>query len=370
MVIDLGGDAVTLGSLVAAFAMTSILAAPVWGTVADRVGMRTALLFSTVGIIVANVCLGLAESIFALLVLRIFAGAMDGNIGVLTAAVIEESAPDDRTQSMVYLNAVFSAGYIAGPLVAFSASILSVDALTFWICLSSGAISGFALLLLAFYRPVSESFSRRIEPNTCKPKGGFEDPIFSLPTLLVILAIYAFCQSAVNSMVSFWGDALFGWEVRGVSTTVLLISIAVVAAKICLLPKMLECLGTRCVIFFSAILALVAVTILLFVAGRPWIFVSSLVMLYAAASALIALATALLAAQVGAKTGRIGQRLGWGVASVGVGRVAAPVVLGTVFVTFGTEGTFLALFAVVAVLAIWILGALYVHRSGRRGYAT
>src|SRR5262245_52600108 len=75
-----GASPEAITSILGAYSLCQFIAAPGWGRLSDRYGRRVILLTSLAGACVSYVILGLADDLGWLLVSRILAGFMAGNI--------------------------------------------------------------------------------------------------------------------------------------------------------------------------------------------------------------------------------------------------------------------------------------------------
>lgn len=82
-----GAVALWSGALGAATGAMMFIFAPIWGSLADRYGMRTMLLRAVLGAMIVMFLQGLAQEAWQLLVLRAFQGAFAGTVGAATALV-------------------------------------------------------------------------------------------------------------------------------------------------------------------------------------------------------------------------------------------------------------------------------------------
>jgi predicted MFS family arabinose efflux permease len=105
----LGG---ALGSL---FSLCQAIASPIIGTLSDRYGRRTALLWSMVGNI-ASVALWCAAVDFrTFLASRIVGGLSEGNVQLAMAIATDISSDADRGKTMALVGACFSVAFTFGP---------------------------------------------------------------------------------------------------------------------------------------------------------------------------------------------------------------------------------------------------------------
>ena len=111
-----------LGSI---YSTLQFVFAPLWGRLSDRTGRRPILLISITGLALAYLVWVFAGSFVLLVVSRVVAGVMGGNISVATAAVADITGEKDRAKGMGMIGAAFGLGFILGP--AIGAMLSGVD---------------------------------------------------------------------------------------------------------------------------------------------------------------------------------------------------------------------------------------------------
>jgi predicted MFS family arabinose efflux permease len=122
-IVLLGG---ALGSL---FSLCQAIASPIIGTLSDRHGRRTALLWSMCGNM-ASVALWCAATDFrTFLASRVVGGLSEGNVQLALAIATDISTDQDRGKTMALVGACFSIAFTFGPaLGAWLANITTVAA--------------------------------------------------------------------------------------------------------------------------------------------------------------------------------------------------------------------------------------------------
>ncbi|KAL9136186.1 MAG: hypothetical protein Q9175_002619 [Cornicularia normoerica] len=155
-IVLLGG---ALGSL---FSFLQAIASPIIGTLSDKYGRRTALLWSMAGNI-ASVALWVAATDFrTFLVSRIVGGLSEGNVQLATAMAADVSDDKQRGATMALVGVSFSIAFTIGPaLGAALANIETVKSNPF------ATAAGFSLFLIVgetmylyFYLPETLPSSR------------------------------------------------------------------------------------------------------------------------------------------------------------------------------------------------------------------
>ncbi|KAI6862413.1 MFS general substrate transporter, partial [Hortaea werneckii] len=136
-IVLLGG---ALGSL---FSLCQAVASPVIGTLSDRYGRRTALLWSMMGNIASVALWCIATDFRTFLASRVVGGLSEGNVQLALAIATDISSDQDRGKTMAMVGACFSIAFTFGPaLGAALAQVTSVAANPF------ATAAGVSLLLI------------------------------------------------------------------------------------------------------------------------------------------------------------------------------------------------------------------------------
>lgn len=101
-----------LGSL---YGLLQFVFTPFWGSLSDRRGRRPILLLTLSGTLVATVLWVFAGSFAILIVARIMAGIMAGNIATASAALADCTESAQRIKVMGLIGAAIGLGFIFGP---------------------------------------------------------------------------------------------------------------------------------------------------------------------------------------------------------------------------------------------------------------
>jgi DHA1 family tetracycline resistance protein-like MFS transporter len=102
-------------ALMAVFSLMSMLSAPLWGRLSDRVGRRPVLMVSMAAAALAYLWLGFANALWMLFAARALAGVCAGNIAAAQAYVADVTTPENRAKGMGMIGAAFGIGFIIGP---------------------------------------------------------------------------------------------------------------------------------------------------------------------------------------------------------------------------------------------------------------
>lgn len=141
------------GMVFSAQAVTMMIAAPIWGAVADRRGRKLMLARATIGGAVIMVAMGLAQSAEQLVILRALQGAVTGVLAA-TNALVAASTPREHTgMALGTVNMARWVGVAGGPILGGLLGEAFGFRESFWI---TGALLGMAGLAVVFL--VQENF--------------------------------------------------------------------------------------------------------------------------------------------------------------------------------------------------------------------
>ena len=110
-----GAASLWLGVIFSVFALCQFLCAPVAGPLSDRWGRRPVLLVSQAAL-AANALLWMfAPNLTTLIVLRVVAGALAGNVSAANAYIGDVTPPEGRARAFGLVGAMFGLGFVVGP---------------------------------------------------------------------------------------------------------------------------------------------------------------------------------------------------------------------------------------------------------------
>jgi DHA1 family tetracycline resistance protein-like MFS transporter len=209
---DASPEQVTL--LMAVYSLMSLLAAPLWGRLSDRVGRRPVLLASLFAACLAYLWLGFASRLWMLFAARALAGAGAGNIAAAQAYIADITKPEDRARGMGLIGAAFGLGFIIGPALGgwlAGSDPATADVVTpAWV---AAGLSALALLGVLFLLRESLPRERRglgaAKGRLAALAEALRRPVLSRLMLIYFLVLLAF--SGMESTFALWAMAAFGW---------------------------------------------------------------------------------------------------------------------------------------------------------------
>jgi MFS transporter, DHA1 family, tetracycline resistance protein len=340
--------------ILGSYSLCQLLAAPVWGRLSDRFGRRPVLMTSLAGACLSYVVLGFAHSVGWLLLSRMLAGVMAGNIAAAFAYASDVSAPERRAATLGLVGAAIGVGFTLGqPIGGLLAGAQAASANFVAPAAVSAALSVLAIVIVRFVLPESHTAEHRaLHPDA--PRGGAWRLLRSRPTLaLLALSTLAvtYSQSILESIFAIWALGRYGLGPRAVGF--LLFSIALPALLMqgglvrVLAPRFgegrLASFGTLCYVLGLLCLALSH--------GLPQT-VAGLLLCGIGLGAYNPSASALASRQSGAHDR--GAVMGAYVASASLARVLGPFTSGALYAGFGPAAPFLV-GACVTLPAAWLV---------------
>lgn len=114
------------GILGALYSFLQFIAAPMWGSISDRIGRRPVLLVSLGGLALSYALWFFSGSFTVLIISRIIGGIMGGNISTATAVVADVTTTKNRSKGMAFIGIAFALGFVIGPAIGGILSLLDL----------------------------------------------------------------------------------------------------------------------------------------------------------------------------------------------------------------------------------------------------
>lgn len=198
--------------LFAIYSLMSMVAAPLWGRLSDRVGRRPVLMASMAAASLAYVGLALASALWMVLAARAFAGACAGNIAAAQAYIADVTPPEQRARGMGMIGAAFGLGFIIGPVLGgliAGNDLATADLRTPGFI--AAALSFVACLGVVAVLPESLSTTRAppAQSRIAAAREALAKPVLVRLLTVFFLVILAF--SGMETTFAWWAIAQFGW---------------------------------------------------------------------------------------------------------------------------------------------------------------
>jgi MFS transporter, DHA1 family, tetracycline resistance protein len=114
------------GAMLASYGLMQFLSAPVLGAVSDRLGRRPVLLISIFGLAFTFLLTAISPFLWLMLLARLIGGGAGGSFSVASAYVADVTKPEERSRSFGVLGAAFGLGFIFGPMIGGTLSLIDI----------------------------------------------------------------------------------------------------------------------------------------------------------------------------------------------------------------------------------------------------
>jgi MFS family permease len=328
-----------MSALFATFSLMSLLTAPLWGRLSDRVGRRPVLMASMAAAALAYLWMAFATQMWMLFAARAFAGACAGNIAAAQAYIADVTPPEKRARGMGMIGAAFGLGFIIGPVlggVIAGNDVATADLAT--PCLIAAGLSFAAFLGVVFLlrESLPERLSQRRHGRFVAARAALSRPGLGHLLLVFFLMILAF--SGMETVFAWWAIAQFGWGPRATGFVFFYVGLLSAAMQGGLIGPLTRRFGEERLMLTG--LGLIAAGLLLMT------FAADLSLLLVAVSALalgMGLTQPSINSLISRRAGadRQGEVMGVTQSAGALSRVMGPIAAGALFAGFGRDAPFL-----------------------------
>ena len=259
----MGGNAQTVGWLLACFSATQLVATPVLGRLSDRFGRRPVILISLAGNAVSMVVFAAATRVVLLPLLfasRIVAGATAGNLAACQAAVADVTEGTDRARGMGRLGAGIGLGLVLGPVAGGWLSALGPAAPP----LGAAALAIVDLLAAAVLMPETNKRDAAAQaaegeeeaPKSLRDRRTVAQVLMDKHVVLVLLLYFLtfFAMTAMQVALALLTAARLGWGEREVGQLFGLYGVVILVVQGLLIGRITRALGEINAVGWGAVL--------------------------------------------------------------------------------------------------------------------
>jgi DHA1 family multidrug resistance protein-like MFS transporter len=343
------------GLVFSSHAVTMMIAAPIWGAVADARGRKLMLERATIGGAVVMIAMGLAQNAEQLVLLRAIGGLITGVVAASNALVAASTPREHTGMALGTINMARWAGVAGGPLIGGLLGEAFGFRESFWI---TGAMLGMAGVAVALY--VREDFTPR--PRADRP--GFWSGYLALLKAPGMTGLYSLTvlrsmgASLTIPILSLFVLSLnSGREAGTAAMTGLAIGAAAFTSAVSAvyLGRLGDRIGHNKILLASAIMAALLSLPPMF-ATRAWHLVIFQAAAGVATGGLIPATAALM--NLWAPRGRQGATYGLENSVQSAGRAVAPMVAAAIVAWSGYRGVFAGTAVIYLILAFVALGVV------------
>jgi MFS transporter, DHA1 family, tetracycline resistance protein len=236
--------ATVVGWLVSSYAICQFVVAPALGMLSDRFGRRPLLLICLLGSAIGYLLFGVGGALWILFLGRIIDGLTGGNMSILFAYIGDISEPQERGKYFGLFGAASGIGFILGPVIGGSASLLSYQAPIY-------IAAGFTIanmLLGYFYLPESLSKGDRLAQTNLAELNPLKQlyNVFVLPQirwLLVAFFFFCFPFAVYQAMTAVLIKESLGWNATNIGMIFLVLGVMDILMQGVLAGRLLPIFG-------------------------------------------------------------------------------------------------------------------------------
>ena len=360
---NVGASPSTITLLMSIFAAGQFIAAPFWGKLSDKVGRKPIFLFTLAGSAFSYLLLGYAESITELLLSRLVAGLMAGNIPVAFAAASDLTDTSDRSKAMGKVGAAFSLGFIFGPTIGGFVAGPNPESTNFLlIAFLAGSMSLLSFFLTLFFFKETMDMKHDSDIEQIKKVGFFKEiwKYLGLPIIgLLILINFLFIASGaiLDSTFALWANKEHGFGPQQIAYLFTYMGVIMALLQGFAIGPLSKKFGDHNIVIFSPISYVIGLIIFI-LSNNLFMIVVGSTFLTAGISLFIPASSSMISIYAPDKDQ--GAILGIFQAAGNLGRVLIPTFSGLVFIAYGPTAPF---YISIIILIPTILVTVYVGRN-------
>ncbi|URQ60471.1 MFS transporter [Pantoea alhagi] len=336
---------------------TAALTAPLWGRLADRYGRKLMLIRASLGMAVAMALIGMAETPWQLVALRLLAGLLGGYASGSTILIASQTPKAHTGWALGMLSSGIMAGNVIGPLIGgFLPPLIGIRA-TFWL---AGAVIFFAFLATCL---LLKEAPRPAISQRSQTASGFTLRSGILPLMLLTGMLLIFANMSVEPIITLYVAQFVDQAERVTWVAGVVMAVAALGSIISAawLGRLADRIGHWPVLIgglFAAALLLIPQAFI----TSAWQLVVLRFLMGIALGGLLPCIASLIRHHVANE--QVGRALGWSTSAQYVGQVCGPLFGGMVGGWLGMRVVFLATGAIMAAGALCNLYQMC--RAGRK----
>lgn len=223
---SLGEAALWGGVLSTSFAVMQFTFSPTIGNLSDRYGRRPILLLSLGVLTVDYLIMGLAHTIWLLLLARVIGGICAATNSTASAYISDISPPEKKAQNFGLVGAAFGVGFVLGPMVG---GLLAEYGTRVPFYFAAGLAAANLLLgFVALPETVTDDIRRPFDWKRANPLGAIRQiqKFAGLSRLLWVYFIHSIAFFVYPATWAFYAREQFGWGAFEVGTSLMAFGLA------------------------------------------------------------------------------------------------------------------------------------------------
>lgn len=281
-----GELAIWVGILEAVNGLCTLLVAPIFGRLSDRIGRRPIIILGALGAAVGYAIYGVGGALWVLLLGRIIQGLTAGDLPALFAYLADITPPEHRAKRFGLLGALSGIGTMIGPALGGALAAVNVDLPVFVTASITAVIGVLVIIALPESLPTARRNRDAFKLRDLNPFGAV-GAVFNRPELRTIFIVFILIGIPFGFFVNNYSvlaiDQLT-WNATYVGFLTAAVGIIDIIIQGVLLKFLLLRLGDRGVIYTGIItqtVGIIGLAIVGFIAHQPLIFIVGTLMLAA-----------------------------------------------------------------------------------------
>jgi DHA1 family tetracycline resistance protein-like MFS transporter len=243
---DAGPEIATL--IFSVFSAASLLTAPIWGRLSDRIGRKPVMLFSVACTCGSYIWLAQADSLWEIFASRCFAGATAGWLTVSQAYIADVTTAENRAKGLGFLGAAFGVGFVIGPAISFGV-LGGGESLALPAMVGAGFTTiGFVLTIIFIREPERREEANLSRFNLAVIREG------SLARMFLVYFLVYLTFTGLEGTFALWTLDRFGFGPKEVSAYFVFIGIVVAIVQGGMIGPVVKRLGEAQAVFVGVIL--------------------------------------------------------------------------------------------------------------------
>jgi DHA1 family tetracycline resistance protein-like MFS transporter len=339
----LGGSPEAVTLIIALYALLQFLTAPLIGRLSDTYGRRPVLAWTTLGTVLAHVLLGMADSLWLVILARSMGGIMAGNVGVAFAYAADITTPEQRAKAMGILSAAFSLGFMFGPGIGGLLAGSEVESANFMLpAFSAAGLTIIAWCGILLFLPESvrteDQLAHRDSPKVSMGKQiriTFNAP--TLASMAVISFLFYMAWTVFLAIFALWANRVLDHGPAEIGFIFMYSGLVGAISQFTMIGPLAKRFGELNVVLFTVVAMIIGLLVMA-AATTVMTTVIAITLLSAAHSIFTPIVTTIASRQSSPRDR--GVILGVFQSVGGLGRVAGPLFSGAAFAQLGYSSPF------------------------------